>query len=136
MKYDPKHLGLPDLDALRRAALHLPAGPARELGLAIAELEAARDVVWHVLAVRGARGVTEYGLPPWSEDPTIRGLLVPEAESLALDALLAAYRGSCAPATPKPPPPPPARPVVRFGIPLEPYVAPVPRSMVKASSGN
>ena len=131
MKYDPKSLGLPDLDAVRGAALYLPADVARQLALAIAELEAAREVVWHMLTVRGSRGVAEYGLPPWAKDPTIRGLLVPEGESVALDSLLAAYRRCSAVAAPAPAPAPrPAgKRAVHFAMPVEPYVAPLPRSM-------
>lgn len=95
MKYDPVRLGLPDLDAVRSTARYLPAGTARELGRAVAELEAARDVIWHLLTLLGERGVSEYGLPLWAEDPTIRGLLIPEPEFLALDGLLGAYRRTC-----------------------------------------
>ena len=94
MQYDPRRLGLPDLEEIRRAALTVPAGTARELGRAVAELEAAREAIWHLLTLVGERGVAEYGLPPWAEDPSIRGLLIPEAAFLALDGLLGAYRRS------------------------------------------
>ena len=117
MQYDPRRLGLPDLDAVRSAALYLPAGAARDLGRALTELEAARDVIWHLLTLLGERGVTEYGLPPWAEDPTIRGLLIPEAAFLALDGMLGAYRRSCL-----------AAPEMR--------TAPLPRAVATASSGS
>ncbi len=95
MQYDPRRLGLPDLGVVRRAASRLPASAIRELDLAAAELDAAREVIWHLLTLLGERGVTEYGLPAWAQDPTIRGLLIPEAAFLALDGKLSAYRRAC-----------------------------------------
>jgi hypothetical protein len=138
MQYDSRRLGLPDLEVIRRAALYVPAGAARELGRAVAELEAAREAIWHLLTLLGERGVAEYGLPPWAEDPSIRGLLIPEAAFLALDGLLGAYRRSYL-AEPKMPatPHPVERmePVVRFTMPLEPCVVPLPRAPVAAPCG-
>ena len=124
MQYDPRRLGLPDLDAVRGAARYLPAGAARELGRAVTELEAAREVIWHLLTLLGERGVTEYGLPPWAEAPTIRGLLIPEAAFLALDGMLAAYRRSCLARTEQ---------TVRFALPLEPCATPLPRAVATAA---
>ena len=102
MQYDPRRLGLPDLGVVRSAASRLPASAARELDLAAAELDAAREVIWHLLTLLGERGVTEYGLPPWAPDCTIRGLLIPEAEFLVLDGKLSAYRRACEPIPPLP----------------------------------
>jgi hypothetical protein len=138
MQYDPARLGLPDLDAVRGAALYLPATAARELDVAVAELEAAREVIWHLMTLLGERGITEYGLPPWSEEPTIRGLLIPETAFLALDGLIGAYRRTClaAPVMQAVPKPPADRPA-RFATPPAPRIAPLPRAAAAGMpSGN
>ena len=51
--------------------------------------------LWHLLTLLGERSVSEYGLPPWAQDPTIRGLLIPEAEFQALEGKLGTYRRAC-----------------------------------------